>query len=105
MKKLVIALACLPAIAIAADKEANLTIKEHRFEPAELKVPAGKKIKQIIDNQDASAEELESHELNREKVIPGNSRASVFIGPLKPGKYPFYGEFHESTAKGVVIAE
>jgi plastocyanin len=85
--------------------EANLTIKEHRFEPAELKVPAGKKIKLIIDNQDASAEEFESHELNREKVIPGNSRASVFIGPLKPGKYPFYGEFHESTAKGVVIAE
>jgi plastocyanin len=105
MKKLVIALACLPAIAIAADMEANLTIKEHRFEPAELKVPAGKKIKLIIDNQDASAEEFESHELNREKVIPGNSRASVFIGPLKPGKYPFYGEFHESTAKGVVIAE
>jgi len=24
---------------------------------------------------------------------------------LAPGRYPFVGEYHESTAKGVVIAE
>jgi hypothetical protein len=68
-------------------------------------VPAGKKLKVVIQNQDATAEEFDSHALNREKVVPGKSTASVFIGPLKPGRYPFVGEFHEATAKGVVIAE
>ncbi len=105
MNKLIAAVLFLPLVACAADMETTLIIKDHRFSPAELKVPAGKKIKVIVDNQDATAEEFESHELNREKVIPGNSRGTVFIGPLAPGKYPFVGEFHEDTAKGVVIAE
>ena len=59
----------------------------------------------IIDNQDASAEEFESYEMNREKVIPAKSKMSIFIGPLKPGKYPFFGEFNQATAHGVIIAE
>jgi hypothetical protein len=29
----------------------------------------------------------------------------VYIGPLKAGKYPFFGEFNPATARGVVIAE
>jgi hypothetical protein len=29
----------------------------------------------------------------------------VYIGPLKAGKYPFFGEFNQATARGVVIAE
>ncbi len=97
--------AALPALTFAADFEANLVIKDHRFAPTELKVPAGQKVKLIVDNQDATAEEFESHELNREKVVAGNSKATVFIGPLKPGRYPFIGEFNEATAKGVVVAE
>jgi plastocyanin len=89
----------------AQDVEVALVIKNHRFEPAVVKVPAGKKVKLVIDNQDATAEEFESHALNREKVIPPKSKGTVFIGPLKPGKYAFVGEFHEATAQGVVIAE
>lgn len=104
-KFLVASFALLPILAFAADLDVDLVIKDHRFQPAEIKVPAGKKIKLVIDNQDATAEEFESHELNREKVIPAKSKANVFIGPLNPGKYPFYGEFHEKTAQGVVIAE
>jgi hypothetical protein len=107
MKKLLCALALTiaPCIVHAADPEFSLVIREHRFEPSELKVPAGKKVKLIVDNQDASAEEFESHALNREKVIPGKSKATIFIGPLKQGRYPFVGEFNEKTAKGVIIAE
>ena len=89
----------------AAGPEFTLVIKNHKFEPAEIKVPAGQKVKLIVDNQDAFAEEFESHSLNREKVIPARSKATIFIGPLKAGTYPFVGEFHEATAKGVVIAE
>ena len=62
-------------------------------------------MKLIIDNQDASPEEFESHELNREKIIPAKSKGVVYIGPLKAGKYPFFGEFNQATARGVVIAE
>jgi len=105
MRHLLLALALLPVLAFAADLEYRLTIRDHRFEPAELRVPAGKKIKLIIDNQDGSAEEFESHELKREKVIPPKSKATVYIGPLSPGRYPFIGEFHKKTANGVIIAE
>src|SRR5512135_1114678 len=82
----------VPLLASAADPEFALVIRDHRFEPAELRVPAGRKVKIVIDNQDASAEEFESHELNREKVVPGKSKVPVFIGPLAPGRYPFIGE-------------
>lgn len=100
-----VAMATLAPLAVAADVEVALAIKDHQFVPAEIRVPAGKKIKVVVENQDATAEEFESHELNREKLIPANSKATIFFGPLAPGKYPFYGEFHEKTAKGVVIAE
>jgi plastocyanin len=93
------------ACAHAADPEVTLTIRNHRFEPAELRVPAGRKIKIVIDNQDATAEEFESHELNREKVIPAKSKVPVYVGPLAPGRYPFVGEFNSKTAKGAVVAE
>ncbi|HMK13791.1 MAG TPA: cupredoxin domain-containing protein [Burkholderiales bacterium] len=105
MRYLFLVFMLFSGLTFAADLEYRLIIRDHRFEPAELQVPAGKKIKLIIDNQDESAEEFESHELNREKVIPAKSKASVFIGPLSPGRYPFIGEFHEKTANGVIIAE
>lgn len=92
--------------AVAADPpEFTLTIKDHKFEPAELTVPAGQKVKLKVVNADSTPEEFESHELNREKVIPGNSTASIFVGPLKPGVYPFFGEFNPKTAQGKLIVK
>ena len=105
MRRLLLALLLLPWLAVAGEPEYILTIRDHHFTPSELRVPINKKIKLIIDNQDATAEEFESHALNREKVIPPKSKAPVFIGPLKPGRYPFVGEFNAKTAKGVIIAE
>lgn len=92
-----------PAAARADDY--TLTIKDHRFMPAELKVPANTRVMITVVNDDPTPEEFESRVLKVEKVIPGKSKAVVRIGPLKPGRYPFVGEFHEATAKGVVIAE
>ena len=89
----------------AGEPEFKLTIENHKFTPETLTVPVGQKIKLIIENKDATAEEFESHSLNREKVIPANSTGTVFIGPLKAGEYKFVGEFHEATAKGVIIAK
>ncbi len=89
----------------AAEPELLLVIKNHRFEPAELKVPSGQRVKLIVHNQDATPEEFESHSLGREKLISAGAKVTVFIGPLKPGSYSFVGEYNEATAKGVVIAE
>jgi len=105
LPRLALAVCLLPCAALAADPEVNIVIKDHLFVPAEVKVPAGTKVRLIVENQDATAEEFESHGLNREKVIPSRSKAVIFIGPLAPGKYPFFGDFHQDTARGVVIAE
>lgn len=88
-----------------ADETYTIVFKNNRIVPQELQVPAGKKIKLIVENQDPTPEEFESHSLNREKVIPGNSKAAVFIGPLKPGSYEIFGEFHQETAQGRILAK
>ena len=98
-------LAFMPALALAQSAEIKLTIRDHRFSPAEVRVPANQKVRLLVVNDDPTPEEFESHALNREKVIPGRSSATILIGPLKPGRYEFVGEFHEATAKGVVIAQ
>ena len=82
-----------------------LTIKDHQFQPSELTIPAGTKSKLRIENQDATPEEFDSYALDREKVITGHSSATIFIGPLDAGRYPFIGEFHSATAQGVIIAQ
>jgi len=93
----------LPLLSEAADY--GLVIQSHRFQRETLRVPAEQRVKLVIDNRDASPEEFESHDLRREKVIPGNSQASLWLGPLPKGEYQFYGEFHQSTAQGKLIAE
>lgn len=91
--------------AFAADGEFNLVIQNHQFQPAEIELPAGKKIRLVVENRDATPEEFESYELNREKLIAGNSKVSVFIGPLAAGRYPFFGDFNQKTAQGVIIVK
>ena len=96
-------LSLAPLGAKAADY--TLTLKNHRFTPNEIKVPANKRVKLTVVNNDATPEEFDSDALRVEKVLAGKTMGVVRIGPLKPGRYPFVGEYHESTAKGVVIAE
>ena len=91
--------------ALAKEKpEFTIIIKDHRFDPEVLHVPAGVKIKLIVINEDPTPEEFESYELNREKII-GGRKATIYIGPLKPGEYAFFGEFNMDTALGIIIAE
>lgn len=85
--------------------EYNLEIQGHKFTPEVLKLPKDTRIKLNVLNRDPSAEEFESNSLNIEKIIPGNGKGSVFIGPLDPGKYEFFGEFNIKTAVGEIIVE
>jgi hypothetical protein len=92
-------------VAQAAPPVFEIEIRDHLFYPAELVVPANTKVKLLVRNSDATPEEFESYELNREKVISGNSQAVIFVGPLPAGIYPFFGEFNPKTAQGRIIAQ
>ena len=86
--------------AVAQDQTVTLVIKNHRFDKAEIELPANKRITLVVKNEDPTPEEFESHELRVEKVIPGGKEIRVTIGPLKPGRYRYFGEYHEDTAVG-----
>lgn len=106
MKTIVLGFVLLLSAGTAcAAQDYRIVIKDHRFEPAELVIPAKQKVKIWVENQDPSAEEFESYELNREKVIPGNAKAAIFVGPLRPGTYKYFGEFNPATAQGVIVVE
>ena len=100
-----LALALCANSLFAAVPVIEIEIRDHLFYPAEIVVPARTKVKLLIINQDPTPEEFESYELNREKVINGNSKTVIFIGPLAPGEYPFFGEFSPRTAQGMVRVE
>jgi plastocyanin len=105
---LILSMALMVALTPAAHAELaeyHLVIKNHRFEPANLEIPAGQKIKLVIENQDPTPEEFESHQLNREKIVPANGKSSVFLGPLDPGTYPYFGEFNPKTATGNILVK
>jgi len=95
------------AVAVAQDKpqEIAVTIQNNRFTPEEIKVKAGKPFVLVVTNKDAKPEEFESKELRIEKVIPAGKTASIRVRALKPGTYPFFGEFNPKTAQGRIVAE
>jgi len=106
--RLIISAGLFAALCFASAASAQETvsaIRNHRFEPAELRVPANTRIQLKVINEDASSEEFDSRPLKAEKVIAGKSEAVVRISPLAPGRYGFIGEYHEDTAKGALIAE
>jgi hypothetical protein len=97
---------CLPLPSQAAeDPGIAITIRDHRFDPAEIEVPAGVKLRLLIRNADATPEEFESHVLHREKVVPGGGEIVVYVGPLDPGSYEFCGDFNPQTAQGHLVAK
>jgi hypothetical protein len=81
----------------------KLSLKDHQFAPAKLSVPAGKKFKLVISNQDAQPAEFESFVLHREQVVVGKGEATVYLGPLKAGRYEFFDDFH-AAARGAIEA-
>ena len=74
----------------------TLTLKDHRFTPAELTIPANLRVRLTIKNLDPTPAEFESNDFKAEKSSPAGREVSLTIGPLKPGTYEFYDEYHES---------
>jgi len=88
-----------------ADDLPTLVFHNHRFEPDHVQVPANVKFQLHVKNTDGTADEFESVDLNREKLVAPGQTITVFLGPLAPGQYKFFGDFHQDTAQGVLVAK
>ncbi len=95
------------AMAAVADEVPTIaiTLKDHRFSPAEIHIATGKPVILKITNEDPTPEEFDSSALQVEKVIVGGTYGTIHLRPLGPGRYPFMGEYHSDTAQGVVISQ
>jgi hypothetical protein len=106
MLVLAFAFGALPSSVRADDPYAlGLTLKDHVFDPPELKAPAGKEIAITLKNEDNSFEEFDGDSLHTEKIVPGKGKVTIKLRPLTTGRYPFRGEFHDATAQGLLIVE
>jgi hypothetical protein len=104
MKKILL-LALAAALTPAMADPIAVTLKDHKFTPAQIHVKANTPTIILLTNQDATAEEFDSTALKVEKVVAGHDSGTVRLRALAPGKYPFMGEYHSDTAQGLVIAE
>jgi|SRR5215469_11075211 len=101
-------LSVFPAASFAGtEAEYVIKISHHQFVPAELHIQTGIKVRIVLDNQDDTAEEFDSHSLNREKHVLPKSQATIYIGPLAPGRYVYEGESEVAggPALGVIVVE
>jgi plastocyanin domain-containing protein len=89
----------------AATTDITIKIEKGHFFPSSITIPWDTKVKLTIENHDDTPEEFDSHDLNREVLIKGNSKASIYIGPLPKGRYAFEGEFSPETAQGEIIVK
>jgi hypothetical protein len=90
--------------AFADEPAVTIAIRDHQFVPNEVQIRANAKVELIIRNEQTTAAEFESNSLHREKVIAPGKAASVFVGPLKPGRYEFFDDFHPAT-RGVLVVQ
>ncbi len=88
-----------------ADQELALTIRNHQFEPSEVRATAGTPILLKVTNADTAPEEFESTALNREQLIRAGHTITIRLPALKPGTYEFFGEFNPQTATGRLIVK
>jgi plastocyanin len=98
-----VVLACLAGTAGAAEP-VQLVLKDNRFTPAEVRVQAGERFRIEVQNQDATPAEFESSDLKVEKIVVPGGKITVMAGPLKPGSYAFFDDYHPDSAKGTIVA-
>ena len=89
----------------AQAKDYVLTLKDNKFSPQTITVPAKQKVRITVKNEDATPAEFESSDLNREKVVAAHGEIVVVVGPLDAGTYTFFDEFHKDTATGTLIVK
>ena len=107
MIRLLFSIILLLAVArpvLADEPIVMITLKDNQFVPSEVPVPAGVKVQLLIKNEMPVTAEFESTSLHREKIVTGGGQITVYVGPLDPGSYEFFDDFHNST-RGHLIAK
>jgi plastocyanin len=88
---------------LAEDPSFAITLKNNQFVPSEVAIPAGVKVKLVVRNDNATPSEFESEQFHREKVVAPGQEVTVFVGPLDPGSYEFFDDFHPQTRGHLVV--
>ncbi len=99
---------CLAGFLIAAAGSAaagdaatvKLTLKDHKFAPAESSVAANTPVTIVVTNADGTPSEFESKTLRVEKVVAAGGTITLQVRPLPPGRYRFFDDYHEDTTEG-----
>ncbi|MBV8916260.1 MAG: cupredoxin domain-containing protein [Acetobacteraceae bacterium] len=95
---------CIAGSSAFAAEPVQLTLKDHRFSPDQVTVPAGERFRIEVVNQDATPAEFESSDLRAEKIVVPGGKITVFAGPLRAGTYSFFDDYHPDEAKGTIVA-
>jgi hypothetical protein len=95
---LALAIFAVGPVARADDVVLVLELKDHKFSPANPTIPANTRVKVTVKNLDPTPAEFESQDFDAEKVVPGNGEITLNIGPLDPGSYDFYDEYHQQES-------
>jgi hypothetical protein len=90
---------------VRAADPVQLVLANHRFQPDHLTVPAGERFRIELTNQDETTDEFESYDMKFEKIVVSGGHIAVFAGPLHPGTYKFFDDYHPDTATGTITAE
>lgn len=80
-----------------------LTIKNKQFDPQNLPLPSGVKLKMLIRNLDEIPAEFESYDLSREVVVPAHGEVNIYIGPLEQGNYQFINDFNHDMHGSIEV--
>jgi plastocyanin len=91
------------APALGDDPSFSIVLKDNQFLPGEVQIPAGTKVKLVVRNENTTPSEFESTQFHREKVVAPGQEITVFVGPLDPGSYEFFDDFHPATRGHLVV--
>lgn len=94
----------LAAAPVLADEPVHLVLRDHKFSPERLEVPAGRKFQLVVKNESDKPVEWECEELDREEVVDPGQENAIFMGPLKPGEYAYFDDRHQDS-KGVLVVK
>ncbi len=83
----------------------HIVVKDGRFAPDRVEVPAGRRVKLTLQNDGPGSLEFENDEMHIEKVLSAGARSFVILPPLKPGEYDFVDEFNPITGELKVIVK
>jgi plastocyanin len=106
--RLIVAAAALLALVAVIPAQSDIpsfaiTLKNNQFIPSEVQIPAGVKVKLVVRNDNATTTEFESNQFHREMIVTPGQEITVYVGPLDPGQYEFFDDFHPQTRGHLIV--